>query len=604
MTETLKLIVEGWRFISQSYAVVNQFQLLELLRRSNVELFHREMPYLCDWKPTPGLLDPPDEAALRNIPEPENGQVVDAVLRMQMPFDLTPASAKRTCVFGLTEHGIVQKEMLQLMGVSSLDRVHRDSDTIIITSSQWSKLGFINSGARGDRVIVVPLGVDPNLCQPLELEEKTQLRHQFGWHDSFIFLNVSAMGNRKGICPLLKAFAAIAQKYPQARLVLKGTESLYSSRNSIVQAIKNTLTDREAAIVSARIAYMGEDYSFAQVVRLYQAADVYISPYLAEGFNLPVLEAIACGLPVICTAGGPTDDFTRSEFAWRIDSQKTTMQINGEDRWIFNPNLDHLILLMENAIEREDFRRQARDAGSQFVDRHYTWARIVDRLLEVLNPDTIAPSFTVESKTETVEKSSSSTLRLNLGCGSKILPGYINVDRYGTPDLKHNLETFPWPWEDNSVAEIKLTHVLEHLGRDPDTYLTLFQEMYRICQPGAIVEITVPHPRHDNFFDDPTHVRAVTPLGLRMFSQRLNRKWIDAGYSCSTLGLNIGVDFELIETRYQPSPHWFRLYPAPQVNWELLLEQSALYNNLIQEIYMKLQVVKPQTPSEKVAGEC
>lgn len=596
--DLLQIIVEGWRFISQSYAVVNQFQLLELLRRSEIEVFHREMPYLCDWQPTTGLLDPLDEAALRNIPEPVNGQVADAVLRMQMPFDLTPARAKRTCVFGLTEHGLVQKEMLQLMGVSSLDRVHGDSDTIIITSSEWSKLGFINSGANGDRVVVVPLGVDPRVCKPLDFPERTLLRQKLGWQDCFIFLNVSAMGNRKGICPLLKAFAAIAHKYPQARLVLKGTESLYSSKSSILQAIKNTLADREAATVIPKLAYIGEDYSFAEVVRLYQAADAYVSPYLAEGFNLPVLEAIACGLPVICTAGGPTDDFTRSEFAWRIESQKETLQINGEERWIFNPNLEHLINLMEKIIERENFRRQARDLGSQFVAKHYTWARIVDRLLDVLAPYPRSALNPENRDGLNLENFSnlcflpSPGLRLNLGCGAKRLAGYLNVDRYGNPELKHNLETFPWPWEDNSVVEIKLTHVLEHLGRDFDTYLRIFQEIYRICQGGAIVEITVPHYRHDHFFDDPTHVRAVTPLGLRMFSQRLNRKWIEAGYSCSTLGLNIGVDFELIETRYIPSGHWFRLHPEPQVNWELLQAESALYNNLIQEIYMKLEVVK------------
>ncbi len=386
MTNNMKLIVEGWRFISQSYAVVNQFQLLEFLKRSNLELFHREMPYLCDWQPTTGLLDRAEEAALRSIPEPQPGQSADAVLRMQMPFDLTPSTATRTCVFGLTEHGIVQKEMLQLMGVPSLHQVHSNCDTIIITSSQWSRTGFINSGADGNRVVVVPLGVDPRVCKPLESWQKTKLREQLGWQDSFIFLNVSAMGNRKGICPLLKAFVTIAEKYPQARLVLKGTESLYSSKSSILQAIKTTLTDREAAIIIPKLAYIGEDYSFAQVVQLYQAADAYVSPYLAEGFNLPVLEAIACGLPVICTAGGPTDDFTRSEFAWRIDSQKTTMKISGEDRWIFNPNIEHLMTLMGQIIEREYLRDRARDSGVKFVAKQYTWARIVDGLLEILDP--------------------------------------------------------------------------------------------------------------------------------------------------------------------------------------------------------------------------
>ncbi|MGH7999079.1 MAG: hypothetical protein ACREPR_06535 [Brasilonema sp.] len=43
-------------------------------------------------------------------------------------------------------------------------------------------------------------------------------------------------------------------------------------------------------------------------------------------------------------------------------------------------------------------------------------------------------------------------LRLNLGCGAKRLDGYINVDKFGTPDLRFDLETFPYPWANDSVA--------------------------------------------------------------------------------------------------------------------------------------------------------
>ena len=380
----MRIIVEGWRFISQSYAVVNQFQLLEMLKHPDLELFHREMPYLANWKRTSGVLSAREEAALANIPEPPVNLKADVVLRMNMPFNLTPSQGNRTYVFGLTENGIVQSSMRMRMKAPSLRPLHHNTDVVIITSSHWSREGFINSGADGDRVVVVPIGIDPRICHPLTMDDRQVLRRQFGWEDCFIFLNVGAMSDRKGICPLLKAFAAIVDRYPQARLVLKGTDSLYDSKNCVVEVLNKLLTDKERERAIPNLAYLGEDWTFSEVAQLYQAADVYVSPYLAEGFNMPVLEAIACGLPVICTSGGPTDDFTRSEFAWRIESTLEVMSVDREPRYILRPDLDGLIDLMERAIAQPEFLTSSRQTGPKFAQQCYTWERVVDRLLEVL----------------------------------------------------------------------------------------------------------------------------------------------------------------------------------------------------------------------------
>lgn len=183
-------------------------------------------------------------------------------------------------------------------------------------------------------------------------------------------------------------------------------------------------------------------------------------------------------------------------------------------------------------------------------------------------------------------------LRLNLGCGSKLLKGYINVDKYLNPDVKHDLEVFPWPWPDNSVTEILLFHVLEHLGRDPDIYLGIFKEIYRICQPNAEIRIVVPFHRHDDFSSDPTHVRAITPFGLALFSKKLNREWVAKGYSNSTLGIYLGVDFEITKTNYMPSDIWFKMNEGKNYRLEDLLNQSLLYCNLIKQIEIFLRVIK------------
>jgi hypothetical protein len=186
-----------------------------------------------------------------------------------------------------------------------------------------------------------------------------------------------------------------------------------------------------------------------------------------------------------------------------------------------------------------------------------------------------------------------SGLRLNLGCGMNRLDGYINVDRFGDPDVRHDLETLPWPWPDNSVYEVLLKHVLEHLGRDPNCYLEIMKELYRVCHDGATIQIIVPHHRHEFFYNDPTHVRAVTAEGMHLFSQRLNRHWIAQGFSHSPLGIFLGIDIEVIDVTLKPSELWHRLHPQHPVDARALLQQSALHNNLVEEVRMTLQAVKP-----------
>jgi hypothetical protein len=185
-----------------------------------------------------------------------------------------------------------------------------------------------------------------------------------------------------------------------------------------------------------------------------------------------------------------------------------------------------------------------------------------------------------------------SDLKLNLGCGSRLVPGYVNVDKFGEPDLRFDLETFPWPWPDGSVSEVLLTHVLEHLGRDVDTYLRIMRELYRVCRGGAEVRIAVPHFRHDFFWDDPTHVRAITPAGLAMFSKRVNREWQAAGASNTPLALYLDVDFELVSTSLKPGAAWFERHPGTAVDLNLLLRESAIYNNLIEQYDFVLRVIK------------
>ena len=82
----------------------------------------------------------------------------------------------------------------------------------------------------------------------------------------------------------------------------------------------------------------------------------------------------------------------------------------------------------------------------------------------------------------------SKPLRLDLGCGEGKNPGWTRVDLYGEPDVRWNLQEFPFPWDDNSVDEIMMHHVLEHLPNWWDA----FTECARILKPGGLFHVHVP----------------------------------------------------------------------------------------------------------------
>lgn len=183
-------------------------------------------------------------------------------------------------------------------------------------------------------------------------------------------------------------------------------------------------------------------------------------------------------------------------------------------------------------------------------------------------------------------------MKLNLGCGGNKLPGYVNVDKNGDPDVRHDLERFPWPWGDDSIEDVQASHVLEHLGRDPGIFIGVMKEIYRVCRHGAMVRIVVPHPRHDDFLGDPTHVRPITPLTMGLFSRQQNLKWQAMGASNSPLALQHGVDFALRRVKLVLDEPYSTDLESGRIAPEELERIVREYNNVVREIKMELEVIK------------
>jgi len=105
---------------------------------------------------------------------------------------------------------------------------------------------------------------------------------------------------------------------------------------------------------------------------------------------------------------------------------------------------------------------------------------------------------------------------LNLGAGKKRRSDAVNVDLVPNtnPELVWDLNRLPWPLPSDHFREVLAFDVIEHL----DNVISAMEEIHRVCSPGAIVRITLPHFSCANAFTDPTHRHYFSWFSLHYFT--------------------------------------------------------------------------------------
>lgn len=180
-------------------------------------------------------------------------------------------------------------------------------------------------------------------------------------------------------------------------------------------------------------------------------------------------------------------------------------------------------------------------------------------------------------------------MKLNIGGGYKRIEGFYNVDNdpLTKPEYLCELGVDPLPIPDGCVTEVRAHHILEHIG---DGFFKLMQELYRVCENGAIVDIAVPHHRSEMFYGDTSHVRPITVENLRQYSKKYNLFHIEQFNSSSGFGIKLGVDFEIVAYDFVPYDRWAARFKdmSPQD----IEEASYNFNNVYMETLIKLMVIK------------
>jgi len=185
-------------------------------------------------------------------------------------------------------------------------------------------------------------------------------------------------------------------------------------------------------------------------------------------------------------------------------------------------------------------------------------------------------------------------LKLNLGCGFDKREGWLNVDSFPecAPDRLLDMENTPWELSSDAFEHVLLKHVLEHVGAEFAVFAAVMRELYRVTAPGGLVEIHVPHVRHDTFWSDPTHVRAFTPLTFQMMSKRQNREWMAARANYTMLAFVMDVDFEVESVVQVYDNTWTARINSGEFTRAEVREKAASMWNVARELQVRLRTVK------------
>lgn len=226
----------------------------------------------------------------------------------------------------------------------------------VIAVSEHTKADLVHHfGIAADRITVIPNAADSRFRPEADQRIIDEFRHAHDLPERFV-LFVGTLEPRKNLRRLIEAVARIATDDPQLKLVIIGaTGWLTSDIAPLVTRLK--LADRVIFM-----GYVDDD----DLPRFYQAATVFCYPSLYEGFGLPVLEAMACGTPVVTS------------------NTSSLPELAGDAALLVNPTdvdaiADGLRLLLSDTTRREVLVT----AGLQRAST-YSWNRTAEATLTVI----------------------------------------------------------------------------------------------------------------------------------------------------------------------------------------------------------------------------
>ncbi len=200
---------------------------------------------------------------------------------------------------------------------SWVEAINRHYDQLWV-HSRWIGEQAIVSRIDPARIRIVPHGVDPAVYRP----DGARLPLPTG--KAFAFVFVGGTVRRKGVDILLRAYAEAFRRGDDVCLVIKdhGVNAFYREGTER-EEIARLAGDPSAP----EIVYIDRHLTAPELAALYRACQVAVFPYRAEGFGIPALEALACGLPTILPRFGACLDFSDDETSFLMPAKRINLPV-------------------------------------------------------------------------------------------------------------------------------------------------------------------------------------------------------------------------------------------------------------------------------------
>lgn len=267
--------------------------------------------------------------------------------------------------------------MLEVSGIPEDWVLQANAMDEIWVPSTFNLETFVNSGVRKP-VYVMPLGVNPDYFNPKVRAYRPSPR--------YTFLSIFEWGERKAAEVLLRAYSRAFSRNDDVLLLLK------VMNNDPGVDVHKQITDLNLPADGPPVVMLyNQDLPVHQMGSLYRSADCFVLPTRGEGWGMPVIEAMACGLPVIATDWSAHTDFMDETVAYPLNVAElipARAKCPYYEGFVWaQPDEDHLIHLMRHVYQERSEASAKGALASQRVIGNWDWRhaaqKIKDRLLEI-----------------------------------------------------------------------------------------------------------------------------------------------------------------------------------------------------------------------------